>query len=108
MMQNRSLKRRQELHTSHSYWLLDWVAKLVTSMTSLRSMMDGYSSEILQEKLNFMQLKAVAIPAFDQMKINFESDIALIEISSIVIHTIYIQRFLNKNAKLVVGLEERK
>ena len=69
---------------------------------------DGLSGEILQEKLLLMRSRIAAIPDDNpQLKNRMENEIDFIEIS-VIIHRIFMQRFLNKNARLVLTPETRK
>ena len=69
----------------------------------------GYSGEILQKKVEIMkgQMNEKYQDYMDINKQNvWENKLAFLEIS-VVIHTIYIQRFLNRYARLVIGVELR-
>ena len=64
----------------------------------------GYSSEILKTKLEILQTKT---PPVVDGEIRVNGKCVFLELS-IVIHRIYIQRFLNSSARLVIGPESRK
>jgi len=63
---------------------------------------DGHSGEILDKKLMKMKEKVHLLPDHDTNKVKLETELAFVEVS-IVIHKIFIERFLNGNARLVLG-----
>ena len=67
---------------------------------------DGFSGEILGEKLRLMK-ERVALCSNPQIEDRMENEIAFLEIS-VIIHKMFIQKFLNKNARFVLGPESRE